>query len=124
MCWTSSVPSPIVSTFASVEATHRVFLDVAVAAVDLHCLLGGSDGQAPGLQLGLGGREVERLSGVLLEGRLVREQARAASISVDMSASLAWMAWYFEIDCPKAHPLLGVGQRLVEGPLRKSRPSR
>src|SRR5687768_3341112 len=42
-----------------VEAAHRVLLDVAVAAVDLHGLLGGTDGEPAGLQLGLGGGERE-----------------------------------------------------------------
>src|SRR3954468_2375630 len=37
----------------AVEAADGVFLDVAVAAVDLDRLLGGADGQAPGLELGL-----------------------------------------------------------------------
>ena len=31
-----------------------------------------------------------------------------------MSASFAWIAWYFEIGWPKATPLLRVGERLVE----------
>src|SRR6266581_4037456 len=60
----------------AVEAAHRILLDVAVAAVDLHGLLRAAHGQAPGLQLGLGGREGEVASGVLLPRGLVHEQAR------------------------------------------------
>src|SRR3712207_8159369 len=37
----------------AVEAADRVLLDVAVAAVDLHGLLGRAHRQAAGLQLGL-----------------------------------------------------------------------
>ena len=43
----------------AVEAAHRVLLDVAVAAVDLHGLLGAAHRQAAGLELGLGGGQRE-----------------------------------------------------------------
>src|SRR4051794_11110775 len=42
-----------------VHAADRVLLDVAVAAVDLHRLLGAADRQPAGLELGLGGGERE-----------------------------------------------------------------
>src|SRR4051794_35421527 len=57
----------------AVEAAHGVLLDVAVAAVDLHGLLAGADGQAAGLELGLGRRQREALAGVLFRSGLVRE---------------------------------------------------
>src|SRR3954471_19253193 len=58
----------------AVEAAHRVLLDVAVPAVDLHRLLAGAHREAPRLELGLrrGQREVAAL--VLLARRLVDEQ--------------------------------------------------
>src|SRR4051812_37357196 len=43
----------------AVHAAHRVLLDVAVAAVDLHGLLGRAHGQPAGLQLGLRGGQRE-----------------------------------------------------------------
>ena len=46
--------------------------------------------------------------------------SRAASISVAMSASLAWIAWNLEIGWPNARALLGVGERLVERALRQA----
>ena len=36
-----------------------------------------------------------------------------------MSASLAWIAWNFEIGCPNALRSLRVGERLVERALRE-----
>src|SRR5439155_7650158 len=60
----------------AVEAAHGILLDVPVAAVDLHRLLGAAHGQAPRLELGLGGREGEVVLGVLLASGLVHEQAR------------------------------------------------
>src|SRR4051794_17596025 len=49
----------------AVEAAHRVLLDVAVAAVDLHRLLARAHGEPAGLELGLRGREREIATGVL-----------------------------------------------------------
>jgi ABC-type sugar transport system ATPase subunit len=57
----------------AVEAAHRVFLDVAIPAVDLHRLLGRAHGQAPGLELGLRRGEGEVASEILLARRLVDE---------------------------------------------------
>src|SRR6187549_2643516 len=51
----------------AIEAADRVLLDEAVAAVDLHRLLGRFDREAAGDQLRLGGGEGERLAGVLLQ---------------------------------------------------------
>src|SRR4051795_1078182 len=58
----------------AIEAADGVLLDVAVAAVDLHGFLGRLDRQAAGLELGLGGAEVEVAAGVLLQRGLVGEQ--------------------------------------------------
>src|SRR5439155_2495208 len=46
----------------AVEPAHRILLDVPVAAVDLHRLLGGAHCETPCLQLGLSGDQGERLS--------------------------------------------------------------
>ena len=59
----------------TVEAADRVLLDVAVATVDLHRFLGAADGEPTCLQLGLRCGEGEVLAGVLLDRRLVDEQA-------------------------------------------------
>ena len=103
----------------AVEAADRVLLDVAVAAVDLHGLLGAAHRQAAGLELRLGGGQREVAPGVLLAARPCRRAAGPASISVDMSASLAWIAWNFEIGLPNALRCFGVRQRLVERALRE-----
>src|SRR5688572_13605223 len=59
----------------AVEAAHRVLLDVAVAAVNLHRLLGRAHREAPGLQLRLSGRERVVPALVLLDRRPVGEEA-------------------------------------------------
>src|SRR3954452_12028746 len=59
----------------AVHAAHRVLLDVAVAAVDLHGLLGAAHRQPARLELGLRGGEREVLPGVLQARGLVDEQA-------------------------------------------------
>src|SRR3712207_3273307 len=58
----------------AVEAAHRVLLDVAVAAVDLHGLLGRAHRQPARLELGLRGGEREVPPGVLQARGLVRQQ--------------------------------------------------
>src|SRR5688500_3044686 len=59
-----------------VHAADRILLDVAVAAVDLHGLLGAAHREAAGLELGLGGGQREVAAGVLQPRGLVDEQAR------------------------------------------------
>src|SRR3954453_18166692 len=58
-----------------VEAAHGIFLDVAVAPVDLHGFLRRPDREPAGLQLGLGGGERQLLAAILLDRRLVGEKA-------------------------------------------------
>src|ERR687892_1175546 len=58
----------------AVEAADGVLLDVAVAAVDLHGLLGAAHREPAGLELGLGGGERERAAGVLQARGLVGQQ--------------------------------------------------
>src|SRR5918992_4338632 len=58
----------------AVEAADGVLLDVAVAAVDLHRLLGRAHRQAARLQLRLRRRQAEGAAGVLLARRLVGQE--------------------------------------------------
>jgi len=75
ICWTSSVPSPMVRILASaVEAAHRILLDVPVAAVDLHSLLVARTASRPRLELGLGGGQGKRLTLIFEPGGPVGEQ--------------------------------------------------
>ena len=85
----------------AVEAADRILLDVAVAAVDLDGLVGRVHRQAPALQLRLRGRQREAAALILQPGGLLDQQP-AASISTDMSASFAWIAWKREIGPPNA----------------------
>src|SRR3954453_13262051 len=59
-----------------VEAAHRVLLDVSVAAVDLHGLVGRLHSEPAGLQLRLCGDELVVAALVLEPRGLVREQPR------------------------------------------------
>src|SRR5437016_4896154 len=60
----------------AVEAAHRVLLDEAVAAVDLHGLLRAAHREPPRLELRLRGGEGEVPLRVLLARGLVDEQPR------------------------------------------------
>jgi hypothetical protein len=64
----------------AVEAADGIFLDVAVAAVDLDGFLGGADREAAGLELCLRGGEAEVALLVLEPRRLVGQQARGLDL--------------------------------------------
>src|SRR5437763_1104631 len=102
----------------AVEAAHGVLLDVAVAAVDLHSLLGAAHGEASALELRLRRREAEVAPGVLLAGGLVDEQPRG----LDLARHVGELC----LDRLKAGDrpaegaaLAGIAQRLVERSLRE-----
>src|SRR5438477_6361764 len=97
----------------AVEAAHGVLLDVAVAAVYLHGLLGAAHGQAPGLELRLRGAEAEVAPGVLLARGLVDEQPRGLDLGRHVGE--------LHLDRLKARarlaedsPLSGIGERRIE----------
>src|SRR5256885_10146424 len=68
----------------AVEAAHRVLLDVAVAAVDLHGLLARPHREPSRLELGLRRREAEVAARVLLERGLVDEQAPCLDLGANV----------------------------------------
>ena len=90
----------------AVHAADRILLDVAVAAVDLHGLVGAADGEPAGLELRLRGGEAERPAGVLQQRGAVDEQPRRPRSPSTMSASLPWIDWNFEIGWPNARRCL------------------
>src|SRR5918999_354074 len=65
----------------AVEPAHGVLLDVPVPAVDLNRFFGRPHGQAAGLELGLRRRQREVLARVLLERRLVGQEARGLDLA-------------------------------------------
>src|SRR5215203_652771 len=99
-----------------VEAADRVLLDVAIAAVNLHGLLGRPDGEPARLQLRLRRGEREASPGVLLERRLVREQPRRLDLGREVR-QLRLDRLVFRDRPPEGDPLLRVRDCLVERPL-------
>src|SRR5690242_3677965 len=97
----------------AVEAAHRVLLDVAVAAVDLHGFLRAAHREPPRLELRLRGGEAERAPLVLQPGGLVGEQARRLDLGGHVG-ELGLDGLEPADRLPERAPLLGVGERLVE----------
>src|SRR5919112_6533047 len=101
----------------AVEPAYRVLLDVPVAAVDLHRLVGGLDREPPGLQLRLGGDEAEVAPLVLEPRRLVREQPRSLDLGREVR-ELRLDRLELRDRLAERTPLLRVRERLVERALR------
>src|SRR5439155_16797177 len=102
----------------AVEAAHRVLLDIAVAAVDLDRLLGAADGQAPCLELRLGGGQGELRLAVLEARGLVDEQPAGLDLGAHVG-ELALDGLELRDRLPERLALAGVGERLVERALRE-----
>src|SRR5262249_14834927 len=79
----------------AVEAFDRVFLHVAVAAVDLDRLVGDPVRGLAGVELGHRRLARERTSAIL-------EPRRALSTRRAVPASLNWTAWIWDRGVPKA----------------------
>src|SRR3954447_13801781 len=103
----------------AVEAADRVLLDVAVAAVDLHRLVGCLDGQPSGLQLRLRRHEAEVAALILEPRRLVREQPGRLDLRREVG-ELRLDRLEARDRLPERAALLRVRQRLVERPLRQA----
>src|SRR3954471_14657522 len=103
----------------AVEATDRVLLDVAVAAVDLHRLVGCLHCQSPRLQLRLRRDEAEVAPLVLQPSRLVREQSGCLDLGREVG-QLRLDRLEARDRLPECTPLLRVGERLIQSPLREA----
>ena len=103
----------------AVEAADRILLDVPVAAVDLHRLLGRPHREPAADQLCLRGRKREQLAPVLLHRRPVGEQARGLELRGDVR-DLPLDRLELRDRLAQGPPLLRVGDRLVERSLREA----
>src|SRR3954471_24012357 len=95
---------------AAVDAADRILLDVAVAAVDLHRLVGRLHREPPGLQLRLCRDEAEVAALVLEPRRLVCEQARCLDLRGQVG-ELRLDRLEARYRLPERAPLLRVRQR-------------
>src|SRR3954471_19906102 len=102
----------------AVEAADRVLLDVAVAAMDLHRLVGRLDGQPSGLQLRLRRHEAEVAPLILEPCRLVGEQTSRLDLRGQVG-ELRLDRLEARDRLPERAPFLRVRERLVQGPLRQ-----
>src|SRR3954453_20361349 len=98
----------------AVEAAHGVLLDVAVAALDLHRLLGGAHREPARLELGLRGVEVEVPTGVLQQPRLVDEHPARLDLRAHVG-ELGLDGLELGDHLAERLALLRAGGRLVEG---------
>ena len=105
----------------AVEAADRILLDVPVAAVDLHRLLGGPDRKPTADQLRLGGGERVPLAPILLHRGPVGEQPRGLDLRGDVR-DLALDRLVLGDRLAPGLPLLRVRDRLVQGALGEADP--
>src|SRR5436305_7540777 len=102
----------------AVEAAHRVLLDVAVAAVDLHGLVARLHREAAALQLRLRRDELEVAALILEPRRLVGHEPRGLDLGREVG-ELGLDRLELRDRLPERAPLLGVGECLVERALRE-----